>query len=145
LYQPASGSAISTATTPVSYITNLPASFTLGIGTPTAGLLNLSNSKIGAASSNASIYWKYVPYFWNVVYATNYNGGTTLASWSNNPTYTIFSPGVGKYRVTGSNVTIVYDYTTSGIASTAAMTSNTGDGSAYSLVQINLLFDSSIL
>ena len=79
------------------------------------------------------------------MYATNYNAPTTLSGWSNNPTYTHFTPGVGKYRVTGSNVTIAYEYTTTGIAGTGVMTTQTGDGNAYDLVQINLLFDSSIL
>ena len=144
-YKPAAATAISTATVPFSYTTNLPASFTIGIGTPTTGLINLSNSKIGAASSNSANYWKYTPYFWNVMYATNYNTPTTLSGWSNNPTYTHFTPGVGKYRVTGSNVTIVYEYTTTGIAGTGVLSTQTGDGNAYDLVQINLLFDSSIL
>jgi hypothetical protein len=146
-YKPAASAPISGSTVPFGYTTNLPASFTIGIGTPVAGVINLSNSKIGAASSNSANYWKYTPYFWNVMYATAYvtPAPTTLLEWSGKPTYTHFTPGVGKYRVTGSNVTIAYEYTTTGIAGTGLMTTQIGDGNSYDLVQINLLFDSSIL
>ena len=127
--------------------TNLPVKFTVALtnttGPGSANALTITNTVVTA--EGASSYYKLFPTFCLINAAV---GGTIGATaWENAPQYSSFSVGTNKMTNSGTNtLTIVTQYSTTGIASGSVLTSGTGgDGLAHTFVRINLMFDSSIL
>ena len=131
------------ATVPNSITHTLPATFTVSNDSSNSVIV-LSNNVIG---SNKALYPLYMPIYMSVSFGVDPAGvHSTLASWSNSPYYNSISPAAGKYRFYGSNSNAQFTsiYSSGGIASTGAMTAQTGDGTSFALVIITLGFNSSI-